>query len=125
MRADRLMQLAERLERIKGKNFSISSYGCCANLDNLVSRLAAGKPDTTACALGWCCVIWPNMWSFVGGKPRLRGHWDKSAFRCAGAFFQIGPVGVRYLFGVKGYEEGKASSKDVAYRIRDYVAKFS
>lgn len=121
--ADRLLTLAHFLRtEVKSKNFHMGAwigfnlpwdlFG--EKLKKLESRkiaaLQSGKPEcgTTACAAGWCPVVFPRDWKFSDNlvNPELKkatcargaGGAGKTFAHLRG-FFALSMDDVKYLFG--------------------------
>lgn len=132
MNKERLLRLADFLEKeVPEKKFNMKTF-FSDNVNSLYDL--QHKCGTTACALGWMCVIpefralgWNrNVRNGLPALGNLRG------FDAANHFFDISIGTSRHFFDFDGYDENGDQTdiyrhderpRDVARRIRAYVAK--
>lgn len=121
MNAGRLIKLAKHLEsgKLGHKRFDFSQFN--GEMDPVEP-----KPytcGTAGCALGECPIIFPKQWRFDSNSfPALR-RGDASGYEAGAEFFGLNGVEVRSLFDPSDSGlGGKATRKQVAKRIRQFVA---
>lgn len=127
----RLLKLAEFLEtaKIPRKRFDMSTWAE-AQGDSCVADVQLKDCGTAACACGWATTI-PSFRK-AGFRlvydpdspdlPDLQFGEDKE-FAAVEAFFNLEECDATSLFRAEAYEEGRATPKRVAKRIRSFVAK--
>lgn len=136
----RLLKLAAFLRTVPRERFNYSTW---------TGEDWKGKQDlscgTTACALGWAATMpcfrrlgmqlepinfpWPSQDSFMDkengteGMVTLKGQDTNNPFEVAQIIFGLSDDDAEFLFSPQGYGEDRATPKQVAKKIENYVAK--
>jgi hypothetical protein len=137
MRADRLLQLADFLDKLPEEKFD---FGTIAKQSGkpMLEALAAGhvKCGTVGCAIGWLPAVFPDQFKWVRSAFNdeltvLTKETDELNFDAAAEFFGIGYSQADYLF-MPGYEDDgysgladEAKATEVAAHIRKFVETYS
>ncbi len=125
---ERLRTLSRELRKVPEKDFDIESY-----VGGEIEDIGCGS---TACALGYCPLIFTDEWEFYKGNsfkfPCLKGNADPVAdpFNEAEQFFGLSEDEAENLFDASRYEREVdgwfapvASPSDVSNRIDAMLAE--
>lgn len=120
MRSDRLLLLAEHLEKgVLGH--TQFDFGCF----HTTCALPGGECGTAGCALGECPFLWPYDWRMAsGGYPNLLEYPYESVQNCSMFWFKLSRQQAEYLFypGSKPCPLTEDATKEaVAKNIRTFV----
>lgn len=128
---DRLLKLATFLENVPRRKFNLSWF-IDTKYDVLPSQdyLKEGFCGTTACAVGYCPVVFPRLFSYKKDRNRvgtdnyeivLSRNQDIKGFTAAQEVFGISLDDLLYMFDPDSYNHRQRGPKSVARRIRTFV----
>lgn len=125
---DRLLKLAEHLERIPNKKFNLSSWIQTVNGPANQNGFTKHSCGTAACAVGYLPVVFPKYFEYNyldSYSPRLRyktkAVLDLDGFFGATHFFGLSEDQAFNLFMPSNYPRDRQGKTSVARRIRDFV----
>lgn len=138
MKADRLLKLADFIEKVPVRNFNLDTVvgyskrnvltnvsehtGTGEELKQLVKTGFGFKCDSAACAIGWTPAVFPRLVKWDGDAVYLDGvhmpYWSIGM-----KLFDISMEEADYLFDPSFYPIDKQGPKSVAKRIRAFVAR--
>lgn len=119
---NRLLRLAEFLEKLPREKFDLSFFTGADGLDD-----APGPGCGTAgCAIGWMPNAFPRDCKYVedsfGGITITSMDGSKDHFNLAEDFFGLSRNESSYLFTTDYYKRGRRGPKSVAKRLREFAA---
>jgi hypothetical protein len=124
MNAKRLLKLADFLDTVPRKSFSMSMWETSPATKPETAKL--GECGFAGCALGWAVhgALFRQLTPTDGGTPQYRkkpGSRRRFGFEAAEHLFDIDPDDARFLFG--SYTD--VTPRQEARRIRKFVASAS
>lgn len=129
MNTKRLLTLAKFLEeKVPRKAFDYAVWFGAKVLDSKGRLRSPAECGTTACAMGWACMI-PAFkragltvrLALAYGIERITFKGQAGAFDAAEALFDLTEAEAVYLFSPSTDCDGEATPKQVAKKIRKFV----